>query len=339
MPNDLASPAASGSWHASASELDRVLRGPASMRIDDLGTIRVSGDDAAKFLQSQLTGEVEKQDADTLRLNGYCTAKGRLLAVFWQWRLPDAVLLQLPREILPSVIKRLRMFVLRSKVVLDDVSDTWSSAAVCGPGGAQALAALGLAVPDAPGGVCTAGALRIARLQPSPQVPERFLLLTARAEVDACLAGLAAHGAPHTAAAAWWWTQVDAAIPCVFSATQEKFVPQMVNLEVLDGVSFRKGCYPGQEVVARSQYLGKLRRRMHVARAAGDTRAGADVFNAGDPAPVGTVVMAAAAPGGGTDLLFECAAERLDRPLVLNTANVPPLVVRNLPYELFDPTA
>jgi hypothetical protein len=147
-------------------------------------------------------------------------------------------------------------------------------------------------------------------------------------------------GARRVASGVWWWTQIDAAIPDVFAATQEKFVPQMINLEVLGGVNFKKGCYPGQEVVARSQYLGKLRRRMSIAHVDGTASAGADVFVDGEAQPVGTIVMSASAPGGGVDLLFECPVERLGATSLRATApDGPPLATRSLPYELFDPTA
>jgi folate-binding protein YgfZ len=143
-----------------------------------------------------------------------------------------------------------------------------------------------------------------------------------------------------TDAGAWWWSQIDAGVPNVFAATQEKFVPQMINLEVLGGVSFKKGCYPGQEVVARSQYLGKLRRRMAIAHVAGPTCAGADVFAQSSGQAVGTVVMAATAPEGGMDLLFEAPVDQVaGGELRANLPDGPRLDVRRLPYELFDPTA
>jgi folate-binding Fe-S cluster repair protein YgfZ len=114
----------------------------------------------------------------------------------------------------------------------------------------------------------------------------------------------------------------------------------MVNLEVLGGVNFKKGCYPGQEVVARSQYLGKLRRRMAVAHVDGETRAGADIFAQGTAEAVGTVVMAASAPQGGMDLLFEAPVDRAaDGVLLANAHDGPRLSLRPLPYPLFDPTA
>ena len=119
----------------------------------------------------------------------------------------------------------------------------------------------------------------------------------------------------------WWSSEIAAAIPTVFAATQEKFVPQMINFEVLGGVDFRKGCYPGQEIVARSQYLGKLKRRMQRGRVTvagdrmSDVAAGADVYHSDSAQPVGTVVMAAPssspAASGDTALLFEVPLDRL----------------------------
>ena len=146
---------------------------------------------------------------------------------------------------------------------------------------------------------------------------------------------------PRLPSSVWWRSEVEAAVPTVFAATQEKFVPQMINLEVLGGVSFKKGCYPGQEVVARSQYLGKLKRRMqraHVDHA--EAAIAGDVYHSGEPQPVGTIVMAAASPHGGTDLLFEAPVDRLQSgTLHLASPTGPALVLRGLPYELFDPTA
>jgi hypothetical protein len=141
-------------------------------------------------------------------------------------------------------------------------------------------------------------------------------------------------------AGVWWWSKVDAGLPDVLAVTQERFVPQMLNLDVLGAVHFRKGCYPGQEVVARNQYLGKLRRRMLLGHA--ETASAADDLFGQDAAggPVGTVVMAAASPDGGTDLLFECSTGP-DGPGLLRigaaqSAGVSP---RELPYPMINPTA
>jgi folate-binding protein YgfZ len=289
------------------------------------------------FLQSQLTNDLQHLAVARLQLNGYCSPKGRLIAVFDCWRNPDSVFLQLPREILPGVLKRLSMYVLRAKAKLADASADWSCSAVFGPGAAVRLARAGLPPPDVGQTHASDGTL-VARLRDSPHVPERFLVLVPGTEAGAVRARLG--GLRKVDGAAWWWSQIDAGVGNVFAATQEKFVPQMINLEVLGGVSFKKGCYPGQEVVARSQYLGKLRRRMAIAHIDGTTAAGADIHAQGAAQPVGTVVMAATAPDGGMDLLFEAPIDQTaDTVLLANGPDGPRLDVRQLPYTLFDPTA
>lgn len=336
MPNDSAAPAC-GTWTADAAALERALVEPSLAVLDEFGVIAATGADAASFLHAQLTNDVANLAPDAVQLNGYCNAKGRLLAVFTNWRSADAIYLQLPREILPAVRKRLAMFVLRAKVTLADASDQWTALGLIGRGAARLVQeASGLPRPvDASVAI---GEARIARLRPSPRVDERFLLLVPTRELADWLARL--QSARRVDSAAWWWSQIDAGVPDVFAATQEKFVPQMINLEVLGGVNFRKGCYPGQEVVARSQYLGKLRRRMGIAHSDGYAAAGADIYADGEAQPVGTVVMAATAPGGGMDLLFECPVERVGGSVLRAGAPAGPvLAVRPLPYELFDPTA
>lgn len=323
---------------ASTAELAPLLAEPVRIALPALGCLRVEGADAAAFLQSQLTSDVAQQPAGELRLGGYCTAKGRLIATFHQWRDGDAVMLQLPREMLAGVAKRLSMFVLRAKVKIVDASAQTVALAVAGPGAAAALRAAGLAVGDATWSSVADGALRASRLPPGPRCAERFLL-AARADQALPAALQVLRTLPSTA---WWWSEVDAAVPTVFAATQEKFVPQMINFEVLGGVNFRKGCYPGQEIVARSQYLGKLKRRMqraHAAQAAPPVP-GADVFHSTQAEPVGTVVMAASAPQGGVDVLFEAPVDRLaGGSLHLQAADGTPLALLPLPYELNDPTA
>lgn len=337
MPNDLAAAPAAGTWNADVAALERALAGPALAVLEEFGVIAASGADAASFLHAQLTNDVANLAADAVQLNGYCNAKGRLLAVFTNWRGAEAIYLQLPREILPAVRKRLSMFVLRAKVTLADASDEWAALGLMGRGAGRLLQeAIGLPQPVHTS--VAAGQARIVRLRPSPRIDERFLLLVPARELADWLARLQA--AQRVDSAAWWWSQIDAGIPDVFAATQEKFVPQMINLEVLGGVNFKKGCYPGQEVVARSQYLGKLRRRMAIAHVEGSAAAGADVYADGEVQPVGTVVMAATAPGGGMDLLFECPVDRVVAGVLrVGGPEGAALAVRPLPYELFDPTA
>lgn len=336
MANDPSAPMQAGTWLCPPEEVAACVKEPVVAALDELGVIAVEGADAMSFLHAQLTNDVAGLDAERVQLNGYCSAKGRLYAVFDNWRDAQAVYLQLPREILPAVMKRLSMFVLRAKAKLRDASSEWHALSIVGPGAAQALAGVAVAPSSGAARVLADGA-RLVRLPPAPQVEERFLLL---ARPDAANPLSVALGAMRRVpSAAFWWTQIDAAIPNVFAATQEKFVPQMINLEVLGGVNFRKGCFPGQEVVARSQYLGKLRRRMQVAHTDGVARAGADVCAEGVEQPIGTVVMAASAPQGGMDALFECPVERAAGTLHLDGSSGPRLSPRPLPYALVDVTA
>jgi folate-binding protein YgfZ len=270
-----------------------------------------------------------------MQLNGYCTPKGRLLATFHQWRDGEQVMLRLPREILPAVLKRLSMFVLRAKAKLADVSELWSTHGLVGRAVPELAQAAGITLPSSPWNGATNGDVRIDRL-PEAAGLDRFIV-TARTGTP--LPGWIA-ALDDVSSAAWWWSEIEAAVPTVFAATQEKFVPQMINFEVLGGVNFKKGCYPGQEVVARSQYLGKLKRRMQRAHVDGEAAPAADVYRAGEAQPTGTVVMAAPSPHGGTDLLFEAPSDRLNEgTLHVGSAAGPQLALRGLPYELFDPTA
>jgi hypothetical protein len=337
MSHGSAITAASGTWSTDAADVRAATAQPVLAVLDQFGVIRANGADATSFLQSQLTNDVQHLAPGHLQMNAYCTPKGRLLAVLDVWRDAEGILLHLPRELVGPVVKRLGMFVLRAKATLADVSQAWSTLAVFGPGATARVAAAGLAPPEA-GQAHPHGTTLVARLHDSPRVPERFVILAPAGESEAIVARVSA--ARRVDAGAWWWSQIDAGVPNVFAATQEKFVPQMINLEVLGGVSFKKGCYPGQEVVARSQYLGKLRRRMAIAHVAGPTCAGADVFAQSSGQAVGTVVMAATAPEGGMDLLFEAPVDQVaGGELRANLPDGPRLDVRRLPYELFDPTA
>jgi folate-binding protein YgfZ len=327
--------AATVSWHAPQADLARALREPTLAALDELGVIAAEGDDALAFLQAQLTNDSTGLDAQRVQLSGYCTAKGRLLAVFDQWRDGATICLQLPREILAPVMKRLAMFVLRAKVTLADASARWATFGLVGPGCAQAVAAAFGAAPE-PGATALFEGVRITRLADGTRARERFVLRVAADRAGELRQRLASV-AP-VASGVWWWSQIDAALPTVVAATQEAFVPQMINFEVLGGVNFKKGCYPGQEVVARSQFRGQLRRRMSLGHAdADDLVAGGDVSLHGRDEAVGRIVLAAAAPGGGMDLLFECPLDCLESGALHVGGRA--LQLRPLPYDLIDVTA
>ena len=309
--------------------------------VTDLGIIAVAGDDAASFLHNQLTNDVEHLGRVEARLAGYCTPKGRLQATFLYWRSmdsnPDTVYLQLPRAIQPPLQKRLSMFVLRAKAKLRDATTEAPFAAVLGQGGAKAQTALRRHVPvlpDAPYGKVEGEAGTVIRLLDAFGAP-RYLWLTSAETATAALpvlSGELALGGNQ----AWNLAAIHAGVPQVTAATQEQFVPQMVNLELLGGVNFKKGCYPGQEIVARSQYLGKLKRRTALATVGNATaRAGDEVFSMEDPGqPCGMVVNAAANGLGGADLLVEMKLGALGEDVRHGAAGGPALGFQHMPYHL-----
>ena len=338
MPEDPRSGARADAWPAPASQLQLALRQPVMAALPGLGVAAVRGADAVPFLNSQLTVDVTAVGSGHWQLGAYCSVKGRVLALFEMWKTDDGFRLLLPMGQAAPLCSRLARFVLRSKVRLDDVGADWAVFGLTGPGIEAALQAAGLQCPLAP---WTVRALdpeaRLARVPDSPRSGARLMLVVPSSAGAAWQQRLAAIAPVEPGV--WWWSKVDAGLPDVFAATQERFVPQMLNLDVLGGVHFRKGCYPGQEVVARSQYLGKLRRRMmrgHAEAAA----IGDDLYLEADAGnPVGTVVVAAASPDGGVDVLFECPTELAAGALRVGTPQSGRMSPGELPYPMINPTA
>ena len=304
--------------------------------VDDLGLISVSGIEAASFLHNQLTSDVEHLGVDQARLAGYCSPKGRLQATFLMWRNAESVFLQLPRELQPALQKRLSMFVMRAKATLADAGA--GGLVVLGLGGAAAGAALAPhfpALPSAPYGKIDTELgtlLRVADAFDAPRYQWLASPATALAVMPGLRAALALGGNQ-----AWNLSSIHAGVPQVTAKTQEQFVPQMINFELLGGVNFKKGCYPGQEIVARSQYLGKLKRRATLATIADATAAAGDeVYAAVDPGqPCGMVVNAAPNGLGGTDVLVEMKLAALEAgDIRLGSDTGAPLALLAMPYPL-----
>jgi folate-binding protein YgfZ len=297
------------------------------------GVIAVTGDDAASFLHNQLTNDVLHLGLDQARLAGYCTPKGRLQASFLMWRNAESVYLQLPRELQPALQKRLSMFVLRAKAKLSDATPE----AMLGFGGARAAAMLEVlfgTLPKAPYGKLDHELGTLVRLADAFGAP-RYQWLTSAAQAQ--------HAWPALSAAltkagddGWRLAAIHAGVPEITLKTQEQFVPQMVNFELLGGVNFKKGCYPGQEIVARSQYLGKLKRRTALAVIEAQAQAGDEVFASSDPdQPCGMVVNAAPNGTGGVDALVEMKLAAIDAGDVhLRSAGGAPLQFQPMPYPL-----
>jgi folate-binding protein YgfZ len=306
--------------------------------VTDLGLIGVAGEDAASFLHSQLTNDVEHLGPQEARLAGYCTPKGRLQATFLYWRDDQSIYLQLPRAIQPPLQKRLSMFVLRAKAKLRDATLEPEREAVLGFGGARGEAALRQivpALPPAPYGKLDSEFGTVLRLADAFGFP-RYLVLTSADKGVAALTAAVSAGLALGGNEAWRLAAIHAGVPQVTLKTQEQFVPQMVNFELLGGVNFKKGCYPGQEIVARSQYLGKLKRRTALATVDNAAvQAGDEVFSTADPdQPCGMVVNAAANANGGADVLVELKLDALGQEVHLGSAAGAQLVFQPMPYPL-----
>ncbi len=304
------------------------------MPLPQFGVIDVAGDDAATFLHSQLTNDIEHLDAASARLSGYCSPKGRLLGSFLTWRAGHGVRLLVSKDVQPAVQKRLSMFVLRAKAKLTDASDTLAVAGFAGDV-RDALSGIFDALPDGVHVKVDGPAGALIRV-PDAAGRKRYLWIGPRAEVDARLAALAGT-LPVVSPAVWDWLDVRAGEPRITQPAVEQFVPQMVNFDVIGAVNFRKGCYPGQEIVARSQYRGTIKRRTALAHVAGETdtvHAGVELFHSDDPGqPCGMIVNAAAAPAGGVDALVEIKLAALDNGTVhLGSADGPVLAFDALPY-------
>ncbi|HVE08238.1 MAG TPA: folate-binding protein [Paraburkholderia sp.] len=345
-----AAPAAAGSGTAAApapaplpplprparAEFDAVLTHGAYMPLTQFGIIDVHGDDAATFLHSQLTSDTQHLDAASARLAGYCTAKGRLLASFLAWRAGEAIRLLVAQDVRAAVQKRLSMFVLRAKAKLTDASGELAAVGLAGDV-RKALSGVFDALPDGVHVKVDGPAGALIRV-PDAAGRLRYLWVGPKAEVEARLPVLDAT-LTRASAAVWDWLDIRAGEPRITQRVVEQFVPQMVNFDVLGGVNFRKGCYPGQEVVARSQYRGTIKRRTALANVAGETDTvlpGLELFEADDAGqPCGMVINTAAAPDGGVDMLVELKLTALAGGGVrLGAGDGPALTFLPLPYAL-----
>ncbi|WP_404977597.1 YgfZ/GcvT domain-containing protein [Aquincola sp. J276] len=305
-----------------------------AVRLAHWGVIRATGAEAASFLHGQLTQDIQNLPPGQARLAGYCSAKGRLLASFIVLRgSADELLLLCSADLLAPTLKRLSMYVLRAKCKLTDAS---AELAVLGLAGAPALAALGAlgagssnddgatqALAGMP--VLAAAGGQLVRL-PAVEGIDRGLWVGPAEALPAALPALDAD--------AWDALEVRSAVPRIVAATVEQFVPQMINLELVGGVNFQKGCYPGQEVVARSQYRGTTKRRAAVFATGAAAQPGQEVFDANDPGqPAGMVINAAA--GQPALALVEVKLAALAEPaLRLGSAEGPALRPLPLPYPL-----
>lgn len=296
--------------------------------LSHLGVIRAIGEDAVKFLQGQLTQDVVLLDLSEARLAAYCNAKGRMQASFVVFKRGlDDILLVCSRDILAATLKRLSMFVLRAKVKLSDASADFQLYGLVGK------------VVETLGGVHPAwtktdiGAANLVFLYPGAGQPRALWCAPV---------GSPAPEGPAMNVTLWHWLDVQSGIAMITQPIFEAFVPQMLNYESVGGVNFKKGCYPGQEIVARSQYRGTLKRRAFLAHTDAVPSVGQEVFHTADATqPCGQIAAMAANPSGGFDAIVsiqtsaaEDAAHADKTCLTLGSATGLALTLFALPYQI-----
>ncbi len=287
------------------------------------GVIRVQGAEATSFLHGQLTQDFTALGPSQARLAAYCNAKGRMLASFYALRVnQDEILLVCSKDLLVDTVKRMSMFILRTKVRLTDASEDFALYGLAG----EAIES-------------TAGTLDPAWSRLEIGRASVLTLPSADGVQRALWVAPASEAPPHVVALsqlAWAWGEVRSGVAMISTPIVGVFVPQMLNYESVGGVSFKKGCYPGQEVVARSQFRGSLKRRAYLAHSKEPMRAGEELFELADQAqPCGTVAQTAESPLGGFDAIISMQVAAADSGnLHLRSVDGPALTVTPPPYPL-----
>ena len=283
-----------------AAELAATARSTVLCDLGQFGTLRVSGEEAQPFLQNLLSNDIREVSSARAQLSSFNTAKGRVLATLLIWREGDDYLLQLPRVLCEPMRKKLGMYVLRAKVKIADASDEIVALGLSGVNAQEVLTGQFGELPQSLLGFLGTAQGSIIKIGDT-----RFQINASAQQAQTLWQALSQRAQP-AGSVCWDWLNIRSGIPVILPQTQEKFVPQMVNFDLIGGVSFKKGCYPGQEIVARMQYLGQLKRRMYLAHldSIDIPQAGDELFSADmEGQPTGMIVNASPAPGGGCDVL------------------------------------
>ncbi|MCD8505167.1 MAG: folate-binding protein [Burkholderiaceae bacterium] len=318
-------------------------------RCDHLAVFAADGIDASTFLQSQLTQDVASVSPEKAAMAGFCTAQGRLWAsmLLTQTTEPEGFRGVVSSDLMESFLKRLRMFVLRSKVAINPMSQTQVYGLEISANDLEPMSALlGLPLPPTPWASVTSPLGTWLNMPGGKDYRGiRCLWLASTDQFDQLLSKLGEHAQLLASANAWRVQDIKAGLPWVEQATQDLFIAQTLNLDLIGGVSFTKGCYPGQEVIARAHYRGTVKRRMHMASITGtgaDLKPGMDVFEASEPDnPVGRLISVAQddqvneTANGLTWVLFEAPFKSLDSGSLRAGSNAgPELSTQLLPYEM-----
>lgn len=304
------------------------------------------GADARTFLQSQLTQDVMQVSKAKSALTGFCTAQGRLWATLLmaQGQSEDALLGVFSKDLQDSLLKRLKMFVLRSKVTLELAPASVYGIYVPVQRLDNLAAQLGYEMPtEVWASTTSADQAHLIRLPCASDAYARYLIIAQEDWAAAAIARCEGNLVVSPDCDQWRLLDIEAGLPWIEAKTQDMFIPQTVNLDLIAGVSFTKGCYPGQEVVARAHYRGTVKRRMHAGKASNvpfTIESGMDIAHADDPgSPVGRVINAVtvtSADGDGTHVLFEAPFASVEQSglVICTPQGTVALTEDTLPYPL-----
>ena len=299
------------------------------------GLISIYGDEAEHFLQGQFTSDISQVNATHSQLGSYCNPKGRMLANFRIFKRDETLYITLPYELHESILGRLRMYLMRSKATLEDAGDALMRFGFNGPEAEQQLQAIAGEIPQQVNDVVQYNNCTIIRIHGT--IP-RFEIYGLLDDMQQLWQALDVNAAP-VGAGIWEWLNIQAGVPVITSDTSEAYVPQMANMELLDAVNFKKGCYTGQEIVARMHYLGKLKRRMYHVTI--DTKEapspGDNLFTEKSAAGTGTGTIVSAelnAEGQYDALAVLQIKDAENEPLKLHDVKGPVVTVAELPYSL-----
>ncbi|MDP2805634.1 MAG: folate-binding protein [Gallionellaceae bacterium] len=320
------------SFGSAPTEQQAMIEGTAVCDLSQFGVLKVTGEEAQSFLQNLCSNDVAAITPALAQLSSLNTAKGRVLATFLIWKIGNDYYLHLPSSLIAAIQKKLTMYVLRAKVKIENISEK----TVClGIAGKDASTLLKTQFGDLPTSYLAStfhdGTI-ILRFEEN-----RYLLCTIEEQASMIWQRLSAEATP-VGSGYWDYLNIRAGVPVILPATQEQFVLQMINLELIGGVSFKKGCYPGQEIVARMHYLGKPKQRTYLAHIASDTapQANDPLFSADYEGQVsGNIVNTAPAAQGGYDVLASLHVSTMKANLEVhwNTADGVELRFEKLPYD------
>lgn len=313
---------------AQAPAAEGMPPGPAYCGLSDYAVLRVSGADAATFLQGQATCDVAALPPGGVTHGAFCTPKGRAIASFRMLRQQDAFHLLLPAELASDLRKRLQIFVLRAKVVIEDISASLGCIGILNAGAGADWQAVAARHADAD---------EESWLVFPAEAGKRWLLAAAAENAERLWHGLGEEpGFTAASAMAWRLAEIEAGIPAIVQNTREEFLPQMLNLDLLGGIGYQKGCYTGQEIVARTHYLGQLKRRMFRLRCRSGTEPhpGHHIYDADKPDSrnIGQVIAVAGEADGSCQLLAVITLDHAGGNLHLQSPDGPSLAILDLPY-------